>query len=178
MKKTVIILWILAAFMIQGFSQGKPGGVKWLTIQKALELNKKEPRKFYIDVYTDWCGWCKKMDQTTYMDPVIAHILNTKFYPVKFNAESKDPINVAGKTFVNDGSSSRSPHQLAVALLQGKMAYPSVAYLDERFQLLTVVPGFLTPKGLEPILQYFATNSYKTESWQDYQKNFVSEIKK
>ncbi|MCD6201959.1 MAG: DUF255 domain-containing protein [Bacteroidales bacterium] len=177
MKRTILIIGILAAFTLQAFSQGDTKGVKWLTIQKALELNKNEPRKFYIDVYTDWCGWCKKMDQTTYMDPIIAHILNSKFYPVKFNAESKDPVTVAGKTFVNDGNSSRSPHQLAVALLQGKMAYPSVAYLDEKFQLLTVVPGFFTAKNLEPILQFFATDSYKTESWENYQKNFISEIK-
>ncbi len=177
MKRSFFLAAVLAFFTLQGFSQGDSEGVKWLTIQEALKLNKQEPRKFYVDVYTDWCGWCKKMDQTTYKDPVIAHILNTKFYPVKFNAESKEPVTVAGKTFVNDGSSSRSPHQLAVALLQGKMAYPSVAYLDEKFQLLTVVPGFFTAKNLEPILQYFATDSYKTEDWQDYQKNFVSEIK-
>ncbi|NOY36788.1 MAG: DUF255 domain-containing protein [Chlorobi bacterium] len=158
--------------------QAQKGGVKWLTIEKALELNKKEPRKLFIDVYTDWCGWCKKMDQSTYMDPVIADILNNNFYPVKFNAESKDPVEFAGKTFTNPGTSQRSAHQLAFALLQGKMAYPSVAYLDEKLQLLTTVPGYFTAQQMEPILTYFSTDSYKTMTWQQYQESFKGQLSK
>ncbi len=176
MKRAFVTFGILLVFL--GYGMAQEDGVKWLTIQQAQELNKKEPRKFYIDVYTDWCGWCKKMDQTTYKNPVIAKILNTKFYPVKFNAESKEPVEFAGHKFVSETNGGRTTHQLAVALLQGKLAFPSVAYLDEKLQLLTVVPGYFTADGLEPILQYFATNAYKTTSWQDYQKNFVSEIKK
>lgn len=178
MKKIIFILVVFLTFSYADFAQGNTKGVRWLTIQEALKLYQKAPRKFYIDVYTDWCGWCKRMDQTTYKDPVIAKILNNKFYPVKFNAESKEPVNFAGKVFVNTGNSSRSPHQLAIALLQGRMAYPSVAYLNEKLQLLTSVPGFFTAQNLEPILEYFATDSYKTMSWQDYQKNFVSENRK
>ncbi len=177
MKKIVFILGMVLGTGLWVFSQEE--GVKWLTIEQAQELNKKEPRKFFIDVYTDWCGWCKKMDQTTYKNPVIAKILNTKYYPVKFNAESKEPVEFAGHTFTyQQGTGGRGAHQLAIALLQGKLAFPSVAYLDEKMQLLTVVPGYFTAEGLEPILQYFATDAYKTTSWQDYQKSFVSEIKK
>ena len=36
----------------------------WISFEQAVELQKKEPRKILIDVYTDWCGWCKKMDKT------------------------------------------------------------------------------------------------------------------
>ena len=176
MKRTLLTFGIL--ILLAGYGLAQEDGVKWLTIQQAQELNKKEPRKFFIDVYTDWCGWCKKMDQTTYKDPVVAKILNTKFYPVKFNAESKEPVEFAGHKFEYQSNGGRGSHQLAIALLQGKLAFPSVAYLDEKLQLLTVVPGYFTAEGLEPILQYFATNAYKTTSWQDYQKSFVSEIKK
>ncbi len=177
MKKIFLTFGIALTVTLLAFSQEE--GVKWLTIQQAQELNKKEPRKFFIDVYTDWCVWCKKMDQTTYKNPVIAKILNTKYYPVKFNAESKEPVEFAGHKFeYQPTGNGRGAHQLAIALLQGKLAFPSVAYLDEKLQLLTVVPGYFTPEGLEPILQYFATNAYKTTSWQDYQKSFVSEIKK
>jgi thioredoxin-related protein len=154
-----------------------PETVKWYTIQQAIELNKKSPRKIIIDVYTDWCGWCKEMDKKTFSHPVISKYLNDNFYPVKFNAESSDPVSFGGKTFVNEGGGSRSTHQFAVALLQGKMSYPSIAYMNEKMELLTSVPGYLAPKDIEPILNYFISDKYKAVSFEEFQKSFTGKIK-
>ncbi len=173
MKKIVALAFILFGFILSGYSQDK---VKWYSFEEAVALSKENPRKIFIDVYTDWCGWCKKMDKSTFTDPVIAEILNNKYYAVKFNAESTKPIEFSGRTFVNEGG-GRNPHQLAAALLQGKMSYPSAAYLTEDLQLLTSVPGYMTPKDLEPILDFFATDSYKTVSYQDYLKSFEGKAK-
>jgi uncharacterized protein YyaL (SSP411 family) len=51
-----------------------PGGeaVNWVTFEQAVELSKKDKRKVFIDVYTDWCGWCKVMDKNTFSDPKVA----------------------------------------------------------------------------------------------------------
>ena len=32
-----------------------------------------------VDVYTDWCGWCKKMDKETFNHPVIAKYINENY---------------------------------------------------------------------------------------------------
>lgn len=151
--------------------------VKWYSIEEVTKLNEDKPRKIFVDLYTDWCGWCKKLDQTTFVDPVIVDLLNSEFYAVKFNAESKEPIDFGGKTFINEGEGSRNPHQLAVAMLQGKMSYPSAAYMDENLQLLTVVPGYLTAKDLEPILNFFVQEGYKNGiSYQDFLKTFEGKV--
>ena len=168
MRKILILSFFLFGFITLSKAQEK---VKWYSFEEAVALNKENPRKIFIDVYTDWCGWCKKLDKTTFVDPVIVEILNNKYYSVKFNAESTKPIDFGGKTFTNEGG-SRSTHQLAAALLQGKMSYPSAAYLTEDLQLLTSVPGYLTPKDLEPILNFFSTDSYKTVAYQAYLKDF------
>ena len=152
--------------------------VNWLTIEQALKKQEKEPRKIFIDVYTDWCGWCKKMDATTFTNPVIVKYLNEKYYAVKFNAEQKDPIVFQGKTFVNQNPEGvRNPHDLAVAFLQGKMGYPSAVFIDEKSNLLTSVSGYQQPEGLEPILYFFYKDIHLTTSWEDFQKTFKSEIK-
>ena len=151
--------------------------VKWYTFEEAVKLNKTEQRKIFIDVYTDWCGWCKKMEATTFTHPAIAKILNEDYYAVRFDAETIDTINFAGKQFINEGGRSRSPHQLAVALLQGKMSYPSIAYLSEDNQLLTSVPGYYSADRLEPILMFFVEDAFKSQVFEEYQKNFKSEIK-
>ncbi len=171
MKKIVILIFLAGVgFFTKGFAQETK--VKWYTFEEAVELNKTNQRKIFIDVYTDWCGWCKKMDASTFSNPEIAKILNEYYYAVKFDAETTDTISFAGRDFINEGTRSRSPHQLAIALLQGKMSYPSVAYLNEQNQLLTAVPGYYTPERLEPILRFFAEDAHKTQSFEEYSKKF------
>ncbi len=48
------------------------------------------------------------------------------------------------------------------------MSYPSTVFLDEDMNLLTVVPGYLTPKDINPILKYFGENIYKEKNWKEY----------
>jgi thiol:disulfide interchange protein len=67
MKKIGLII-IVICFVSAANAQEK---IKWHTLPEAIELNKKEPRKFMIDVYTDWCGWCKRMDATTFSNDTI-----------------------------------------------------------------------------------------------------------
>ncbi len=176
MKKNVLLFILISVVSIYSV-RGQNHGVKWYSFEEAVELNKKEQRKIFIDVYTDWCGWCKKMDATTFNHPTITKILNDDYYAVKFDAETNDTISFAGQQFINEGNKNRSPHQLAVALLQGKMSYPSVAYLNEDNQLLTAVPGYYTPDRLEPILVFFAEDAFKNQTFEEFEKNFKSKIK-
>ena len=174
-KKALTILGVFFSFHYLVSAQ--EATVKWYTLQEAIELNKTDQRKIFIDVYTDWCGWCKKMEASTFTNPVIANILNTEYYPVRFNAETRDTIYFEGRKFINDGPNGRSPHQLAVALLQGKMSYPSIAYLNEQNQLLTAVPGYYGPDGIEPILMFFAQDAFKNQSFEDFSKQFKPQVK-
>ena len=63
---TLFLLLAAGATFAQSASE-----IKWLSITDAEKLMKKEPRKVIVDVYTDWCGWCKRLDATTYKDPAV-----------------------------------------------------------------------------------------------------------
>lgn len=143
--------------------------IKWLSFEEAVALQAKEPKKILIDVYTDWCGWCKKMDKNTYTDAEVIKNLNKNYYLVKFNAEQKEDVKFKDKVF--KFKTEYKAHELAVSLLNGQMSYPSTVFLDEDLNLLTNVPGYLTPKDMNPILVYFGDNIYKTKNWKEFSGN-------
>jgi thioredoxin-related protein len=172
MKKTIAIIFFISMSTLLFPQQEK---IKWYSIEEAEKLIKDNPRPVFIDTYTEWCGWCKKLDKETFSDPVVAEILNTKFYPVKFNAEGKENISFQGRTFINDGKSGNT-HQFAVALLRGQLSYPTVVFLNEKGQLLTPVPGFRSAKDMEQLLSFFAEKAYEKQNFQDFQKNFKGRI--
>lgn len=99
LKKILFILSIFFSSTI--FSQAHKGPIKWLSLEQADSLHKIQPKPLFIDVYTDWCGWCKRMDASTFQDPTIAAYLNSNFYPVKLNAETQKEINFNGKLYKN-----------------------------------------------------------------------------
>lgn len=152
--------------------------VRWYTFEEALRLTAESPRNILIDVYTDWCGFCRQMEAQTFNNPVIARFINQHFYPVKFNAESTEPIHFGGHTFVNPGnpgSSRRSTHQF-VAVLGATQGYPTVVYLTGDLRMIGAVPGFMRPEQIEPILHWIVEEKYLTISLEEYQKTFVSQL--
>ncbi len=175
MNKLFITSFVILFFVQTALSQK---AVQWNSFEKAVQLSGQKPRKIFIDMYTDWCGWCKKMDKDTFEHPVIAAYLNKHFYPVKFHAERKDTVTFMGQQFVNTNPGrSRHSHELARTLLSGKMSYPSFVFLDEELRVITSVPGYFPPADFEPVLHFIATNAYQTTSWEEFRAKFSGLVK-
>lgn len=158
------------------YSEASESPVTWMTFEEAVERSKTEKRKIFIDVYTDWCGWCKVMDKNTFSEPMIAKILNEEFYPVKFDAEQKEDIVFNGTTFKFVPSGNKGYHQLAAALLNNQLAYPTVVFLDEGFSQAYPVAGYKKPEEFHQFLMYFLGNYHKDgkEGQERFQKDYKS----
>ncbi len=146
--------------------------VTWYTLEQAQELAKKKPKKIFIDVYTDWCGWCKVMDKKTFSQPGIAKYLNEHYYPVKLNAEQTANIIFRGQVY--GFNQARGTHDVVFALISGQFGYPTTVYLDEKLNVLQHISSYLDPKQFEPIIRFYGENAYKKTPWEQYQKTFKS----
>lgn len=143
--------------------------VEWLSIEEVQKRMKKKPKKIVVDVYTDWCGWCKKMDKATFSTPEVSKQLTDKFYAVKFNAEQTENIIFNNKVY---GYNSRSKtHDLAIELLNGRLGYPTVVYLNEKLEVIQSVPGYYEKGDYLKILDFISTEAYKKQNLEQFMRS-------
>ncbi|HRK55300.1 MAG TPA: DUF255 domain-containing protein [Cyclobacteriaceae bacterium] len=182
-KASVILLVAIMALSVHtGYAQAntvalnvaEESPVKWLSFEEAVEKSKTEKRKIFIDVYTDWCGWCKVMDKNTFSEEKIAKILNEQFYPVKFDAEQKEDVVFNGTTFKFVESGKSGYHQLAAALLNNQLSYPTVVFLDEEFRMIQPLAGYQKAPEFHKIIQFIGGDHYKKTKWEEWQTIYKS----
>ncbi len=173
-----LLLTLLAASPLLQAQTPVPqaGKVNWLSLEEALEKQKTEPRKIFMDVYTDWCGWCKRMDANSFANPVVAQYLNEKWYPVKFDAEQKAAVQYKGKEYTFVPSGGRGYHQLAAELTGGRLSYPTTIYLDEKGDPIQSIPGYKDALNLDKILKFFGDNHYVSKTWVGFQQEYTSPL--
>ncbi len=187
MKRFVLIMSVLAAF--SGAACGNPKGtevaapkekdvaaaneIHWLTFEEAEKKMKEQPRKVLVDIYTDWCGWCKVMDKKTYTNAALIQYVNEHFYAVKFNAEQRAPINFAGKKW--EFIEQNRANQLAVELMSGQMSYPTTVIMEDGFKNAQPMPGYMETYQMESVLKYIAGDNHKKMPWNDWQRSFKAE---
>lgn len=176
----LLFIALFGCQLLMAQEEGTPAKINWMSLEEAQKLNEKEPRKIMIDLYTSWCGWCKRMDATTFSHPQVVEYVNKKYYAVKLDAETRDTIHFREQEFVNPNppSTRRATHQIAAIGAQenGRLGFPTIVYLDEELNRLSVVPGYQTAEGIEPIITYFGDDHYKSIPWNDYQTQFKGTI--
>lgn len=146
--------------------------IQWISWEEAQSRMKEEPRKVVVDVYTDWCGWCKKLDKTTFKNPEIVNFINDNYYAIKFDAEYKKDIIVNGKSYSFLKTGRRGYHELAAHILRGKMSYPSIVFMDEEMNVIQAIAGFQDVKTFNMILHYFEGDYHKNTPWKTYTRTF------
>jgi thioredoxin-related protein len=149
--------------------------INWLSFEEAFELNKTSPKKWMIDISTSWCGWCKKMDASTFSDPLIIKYLNDNYYAVALDGEEKKDITMDEVTFKFVANGRRGYHELPAKLMNGKMSYPTIVFLSSEVQVYQALPGYKSKQDLLPILNFingFDANPDRT--WDEYIKSYES----
>ena len=132
----------------------------WRSFDAGMEHAKSSHKKILVDVYTDWCGWCKKMDKEVYADPKVKEYLSKNFVIVKMNAEAEGTVHYKGKNY--------SPAQLAAAF--GVTGYPATLFLKDDSDPITLLPGYMEAPMFLHVLSFIAEDQFQKKQFNEYLK--------
>ena len=181
MRKSIILL-LLTVFIV---ANNEAQEINWVTLEEAIELQKDNPKKIMMDVYTSWCGPCKMLDRNTFQNSDVAAYVNENYYAVKFNGEGNETITYKEKTFDNPrfdpakANKRNSAHKLTSYLKVS--AYPTIVFFDEKGDFITPIVGYQKPQQLELYLKMFKDDHHKNmasqEDFNEFYKAFKPEFK-
>ncbi|APY07981.1 thioredoxin family protein [Winogradskyella sp. J14-2] len=188
MKKIKLLIAFIAFGTLVSFqnaSEPLEKEINWMTLEEAIKLQEKAPKKIIMDVYTNWCGPCKMLDKHTFHNADVVDYINKHYYAVKFNGEGNDTVTYKDKTYSNPNydpakaNRRNSAHELTRTL--GVRAYPTMVFFDEKGEYIAPISGYLKPRQIELYLKLFKTDKYKEmdtqEKFNEYYKNFEPSFK-
>lgn len=168
MQKVIrLLIFIFLAVTVVSFTGPQKEKVNWISLSQLNELYSKNPKPILLDVYTDWCGWCKEMDRTTYQHDKLSKYINDKYYAVKLNAESRENIIFNKKNY--------TCAQFAEYLLYGRMSYPTTVFLSSLDARPAPLAGYLKAKEMEAPLKYFGEGAFKSQTFVEFNKIMKNE---
>ena len=134
------------------------GSVAWLAWDQAMSDAQSQGKFIVVDVYTDWCHWCKVMDDKTYSDPAVAGLMKESFVAVKLNAERDNTVNFKGKAYT----------EMDLARNFGVSGFPTTMFLASDGAVIGKIPGYIEAPVFKQILEYLTSGSYKSMSLDQY----------
>ena len=151
MKKWVCLLLVFFWAIPSGFAQ-----LKTHSFEEAEKLSKENPKPFVVFIHTSWCNYCKMMENSTFKNPEIIQLLNTDFYFISLDAESKRDIYFNNHTFqFKPKGENTGIHELATELstIDSQVVYPTVTVLNPDFSIVFQKHSFLNTKELLVVLE-------------------------
>jgi thiol-disulfide isomerase/thioredoxin len=155
--KRILLYCILTFALFSKRAKAQNTKINWITFEQLEDSLKTNPKKVFISFHADWCVFCKKMDKVAFQDDEVITELNTNYYAVKMNAESKEVIIFDGKKYSNQyiGKSRKPTHDIPLLLASRKakpFSLPANLVLDKNFIIKERSFEYLSPKALLSML--------------------------
>jgi thioredoxin-related protein len=142
-------------------SMEKTDSLIWYKYDEGLAKAKKEKKHILVAFYTNWCGWCRRMDKFTYGDEEVKKVLNESYVAIKVNAQSKEQVGVEEK-------------KITESELAGKFrvrSYPTTWFLKYLGERIAPYYGYADAQTFLNVLNYIKDDLYDKISFEEYLKN-------
>lgn len=139
MSKKIFVAALFLAASVFLFRGADAAAISWKRdLPAALEEAKKAGRPVMADFYADWCGWCKKLDATTYSNPAVQKLAEG-FISVKIDGDKNENLTVKYRV----------------------TGYPTVIFFDSGGNIVMKYPGYLGPDGFARMMKGVLTKAEK-----------------
>ena len=157
-QRFIYIVILLVFSLLVMFAQADNTALRWHGWEEGVNATQASGKYMLVDVYTDWCGWCKKMDREVYARPEVQQLLATNFVVVKLNAESTN--------LITNGTNQYTEQELAKML--DVNGYPTILVYNKQFQLISRFSGYYEPREFIRYLNYISGKHYLQFTFQEY----------
>ncbi len=168
-KVKFIFTLTVIAFLSSSFFEPSKEEINWISFTELSKNYTLVKKPILVDVYTTWCGWCRVMDKNTYSNKKLATYVNEKYYAIKFDAESKIPIEFNGKTYKYDPANR--VHELAIYLTFGRLEFPHTVLLQSPSSQPAPISGYLKPNQLEGPMKFFGEKADVSQTFVEFNKS-------
>lgn len=136
-------------------------GVRWRSFTEGYAEAQATGKPMLVDVYTDWCGWCKRMDREVYARAEVQRAVESWFVPIKLNAEASDATTFEGRGFT---STTLSRHF-------GVSGYPTTVFLRSTGATITRMPGYVPAERFALVLRYIGEDHIgRGVKWPEFER--------
>ena len=154
--------FILVAIALAFAPAARAGDLAWRAWDAGLKEAGSSRRPVLVDVYTGWCGWCRRMDRDVYQRTDVRDYLAHRFVTVKLDAEADDAARYEGKPYTSRTLAAR----FRVS------GYPTTIFLTSAGEHLANVPGYI------PADRFLLLLHYVGDGWMDKGVSFDDFVKK
>ncbi len=153
MKKLSYIFAICAFALLSSFTppkdekkekEKKETELKWYNWNEGYPLALKSKKIVLVDLYTSWCGWCKRMDHDTYNNEEVVDYINKKFIPIKLNPE-------ADGTYKVDSMTVSGAQLMGMLTNNQSTGYPTIVFIYPN-RNIELYPGYQDAPGFKSTL--------------------------
>jgi len=151
MKKNIfVVALILLTFSLSVNAQKEANtSLKWYSWEEGYKLAQNEGKIMIVDAYTDWCHWCKVMDEKTYSQKGVINLIETDFVAIKLNPEKAGTYTYSGANY--------SGKELIKALSDNKFSgYPTTFFVFPNKSVSYMEIGYLEATVFEGKLKKYA----------------------
>jgi thioredoxin-related protein len=148
--------------------------VKMHTLAEVEKLLKTKPKKVLVSIGAGFCNSCRVQQRTTFVDTSIAAYINKNYYLVNFDATSNDTITFKNEKYFVSLVNGFPMNSVVLKLSNNKFSLPALCIMDEKLNTIETLNFYQSPAQIKPILEFFASNTYKTKPWGDFIKEYTA----